>query len=65
MTKPKFADGVGIDYYGKLQQAIEQGIADGWHRAHKHTDTPTADTIKDAVLNYIMLEVCDAFSFED
>ena len=47
--------------YSILRQAVEDGIAWGWQRSHKHTDKPDEETIKDEMLNNIMNEICEKF----
>ena len=44
---------------------IERGISYGWNRAHKHTDTPSELTIKNAIYDGIMLMVDECFTFDD
>jgi hypothetical protein len=51
--------------YVILQRAIEEGYKRGWHRAYKHTDTPTPEYIEECVLDAIMGDICDVFSFEE
>lgn len=51
--------------YKILNDCVSNGIEYGWSRAHKHTDHPTADTIKDCIENAIMLAIDENFSFED
>lgn len=50
--------------YAILDRAVEEGVAYGWNRAHKHTSTPTEEQVKEAVRNAIMSEVCEVFEFE-
>ena len=51
--------------YDVLRRAIEEGVEYGWRRAHKHTDSPDAETIKDQVVTGILNEVCEYFDFDD
>ncbi len=47
-----------------LTRAVEEGIEAGWHRAHKHTDTPTDEAMKHALHDAVMNEICEVFHFE-
>lgn len=47
--------------YPLLEGAVEAGIARGWRRAHKHTDTPGEDAICSEVYNAVMGEICERF----
>lgn len=46
---------VPLNAYAIVSRAIEEGIATGWRRAHKHTDRPGEaaifDEIEQAILN--------------
>jgi len=53
------------DTYKLLQQCIEDGIDYGYHRAHKHIETPNEDALKQAIFNAVMLEICEWFRFDD
>ena len=64
-ARPKVAGGMRVRAYDVLHRAIEQGIEYGWRRAHKHTDTPDAETIKDQILTGILNEVSECFDFDD
>jgi len=35
--------------YRVLEMAIEYGIELGWNRAHKHTDTPDPEQVKQSI----------------
>lgn len=48
-----------------LEQCIETGISLGWSRAHKHTDTPTEQTVKEHIANAIWQELHDRFEFPE
>ena len=48
-----------------LERAIEEGIAYGYHRAHKYTDTPDADLLQERISYGIWLEIDAIFSFDE
>jgi pyruvate-formate lyase len=54
-----------VNTYAVLKECIEIGINGGWNKAHKHTDDPSEEYIKDQILHYIMLQVCEKFKFDD
>ena len=47
-----------------LTQAIERGIDYGWSRAHKHTDSPTTESIVEQIEIEIWNEIDEMFDFE-
>ena len=51
--------------YNLIVQCIENGVRTGWNRAHKHSDTPDADTIQQAIEDAVLNEICEWFDFED
>jgi hypothetical protein len=51
--------------YKVLSECIERGIEGGWNRAHKHTDTPTEELIKQQIEEYIMNEISNYFNFDE
>ena len=52
------------DTYKLVEQCVENGVAYGWLRAHKHTDTPAAEQIQEKIRQAIMNEVCEWFQFD-
>lgn len=48
-----------------LQRAIEEGVARGYRRAHKHTDTPEESAICTSIEEAVMGEICEVFDFDD
>lgn len=44
-----------------LEDAVEAGIAYGWHRAHKHVETPEPDAIRDAIQAAVMNAIAERF----
>lgn len=53
------------DTYKLIQRCVEDGIRQGWRRAHKHEETPNETLIRDEIENAIMGEVCEWFVFPD
>jgi len=51
--------------YEVFHRAVEEGIEQGWRRAHKHTDTPGEHAIKDEILTGIMNAVTEYFDFDE
>jgi hypothetical protein len=63
-TKRTVTGGLRVRAYDVLRRAIEEGVEHGWRRAHKHTDAPDEETIKDQVVTGILNEVCEYFDFD-
>lgn len=53
------------DPYRLMSEAVERGVAYGWRRAHKHTDSPTDDAGADAIREAVMSEIAEAFVFPE
>lgn len=51
--------------YLVLSECVEEGIAYGWMRAHKHADSPTEESIKDAIHNSVMASISEYFLFDE
>ena len=51
--------------YAVLEECIEIGIRGGMNRAYKHTEDPSEEYIKEQILHYIMLQICEKFKFDD
>jgi hypothetical protein len=43
--------------YPVLCRAIEDGVAYGWQRAHKHLDAPAAQTIEEQIVAAVVNEI--------
>ena len=48
-----------------LDMAIEEGVNRGWHRAHKHVENPSEESIVDTISDCVMSAITDYFNFED
>jgi predicted Zn-dependent protease with MMP-like domain len=64
-TKRPVRGGMKVCAYDVLRRALEEGAEYDWRRAHKHTDSPDAETIKDQIVTTILNEVCEYFDFDD
>lgn len=53
-----------VNTYAILDRAIEEGIAYGWRRAHKHDDKPDEFTIQERIHDEVMNAVCEVFVFD-
>lgn len=66
---PRRASTAAADYGRRSgrsrRRAVEEGVKYGWRRAHKHTDRPDADAIKDQIVTGILNEVCEYFAFDE
>lgn len=63
--KPRFDREVRVKAYDLLEKAVEEGLAWGWQRAHKHTDTPTRDHVVENMEREIMNAIHEVFDFGD
>jgi hypothetical protein len=48
-----------------LEECIASGVAYGYERAHKHTDTPNETHIQGCIVDAIWLEIDERFEFEE
>lgn len=46
-----------------LERCIEEGLRDGWRRAHKHTDQPTESGMRETMWDAIWLHIDEFFEF--
>jgi hypothetical protein len=53
-----------IKTYPVLERAIEEGIAYGYQRAFKHTETPSEEAIKTEILNSVMNSISEVIDFD-
>ena len=55
---------VRIDAYEVICRAVEEGIAYGWNRAHKHTQEPDEQVFKEAMYNAVTSELWEVLKAE-
>ena len=48
-----------------LDQAIEEGVRRGYHRAYKHTDDPTDEAVINTIEDCVMSAIYEYFDFDD
>jgi len=65
MPRTVVATSIAIAAHKVIDMAVENGIVLGWNRAHKHTDTPDADAIQDAIHMAVMNELGDWLVFPE
>lgn len=52
------------DIYKLIVEAVEAGIAYGYHRAYKYADDPSEEYIKEQLAQAVLNEICDRFRLE-
>ena len=53
-----------VRLYPILARAVEEGIAYGYNRAHKHVDQPSEEAIRTAIHNAVMGELAEILNFD-
>lgn len=48
-----------------IERCVEDGIARGINRAHKHTDAPTREDLEEAIMRAVLLEIDEWFVPEE
>jgi hypothetical protein len=51
--------------YKIIERCVDEGVAYGWNRAHKHVDNPTPEQIKEQIAYYVMNEISEWFDFSN
>lgn len=59
MTKLK------LKTYSIIEDAVEKGISYRLNRAHKHTDTPSQETLAQEIERAVMFELEEVIDFEN
>ena len=50
--------------YDVVVQAVADGVATGWRRAHKHLDEPDEDAIVENIEREVLSALCEVIDFE-
>lgn len=48
-----------------ISAAISDGVDCGWHYAHEYTNSPSKESIKQAIIDHIMYELEDWFELDE
>jgi len=56
---------IRLDAYKIINDSIDRSINYGWNRAHKHTDSPSVELIKEEISKAIMNDLCELINFDD
>lgn len=56
---------IHLDAYAILTRALEEGLAAGWRRAHKYTDTPDEATILDELSAAVRIALSEVLRWPD
>jgi len=56
---------ITLDAYKIINDSIDRSIEYGWNRAHKHTDRPSVELIKEEISKAIMNDLCELINFND
>ena len=51
--------------YNLIAQCVETGVMIGWNRARKYADDPDPETIRNAIEQAVLNEICEWFDFEE
>ena len=51
--------------YQLIQECVEHGVQLGFNRAHKHTDCPSDEKLQNKIIDSVMLEICEWFTFDE
>lgn len=54
-----------LNAFEVVSRAVEEGIATGYRRAHKHTDKPEEEVLKDALQQEVISALCEVIVFEE
>ena len=52
-----------VDDYRVLSRCVDEGVEYGYNRAHKHTDAPEPNALKDTIAQAVMNAINEYFHF--
>ncbi len=54
-----------LNSYAIVERAVEEGIAYGYRRAFKHTETPDHESIKHEIHTAVLSSLCEVLQLDD
>ena len=54
---------IDVNSYVIVDRAVEEGVAIGYMRAHKHVEHPDAETLKENIHREVMNSLCEVLRF--
>lgn len=51
--------------YVILEMAIEEGVKQGWHRAHKYVENPDQENTKEHIVDAVISAIHQYFTFDE
>ena len=54
---------IDVNSYVIVDRAVEEGVALGYMRSHKHTDNPDAESFKEHLHREVMNSLCEVLRF--
>ena len=48
-----------------INVAVEEGVRQGWHRAHKHVENPTEGAVIEHIEDAVMSAIHEYFTFDE
>lgn len=64
-AKTSIVSAIKFNGYRIVSDAVEDGVHVGYHRAHKHTDTPDEELMKSAIFDAVMNELSEVLIWSD
>ena len=56
---------IALNTYTIISRAVEEGVAVGYRRAHKHTNEPDEESLKENLHREVMNSLCEVVSFDE
>lgn len=63
--RQKVTGGMRVRAYDVLARAIEDGVAYGVRRAHKHVANPSEEQLREAIGQAVLSEISEWFAFDE
>lgn len=65
MKKVQTKSAVKVRAYEVIWRAVNEGVGYGYQRAHKHTDKPSEEHVRDQIEQAVMNALCEILDFGD